>query len=289
MESLDFSVRKCYQLRPSRSRVNLANRGCRFHGDRQEQVCGVRQLPRGVHDGGHHPDADGKSVVNQDECVECSTCYRVLRDERAWAPFIRAVRKGLSLFRLGYLADPDICPTGALTPPKLEWPRLVRAEFSDPQLPHSSTGGRGRGMEEMKTNDVTGRLRNGVAGLVVELGRPGTGEYFRDIERVAMALARLPISFEADNPVTHISGLLEGAQACCHKAGIAGHSAVIAETPDLEKNGGGTQNPITASTPPRSRRSSCAGIRSWTRPPAPRRPPPACNPSSASTTTPRWR
>jgi ferredoxin len=148
-------------------------------------------------------DADGKSVVNQDECVECSTCYRVLRDEREWAPFLRAVRKGLSLFRLGYLADPDICPTGALTPPKLEMPRLVRAEFSDPQLPHSSTGGTGRGTEEMKTNDVTGRLRRGEAGLVVELGRPGTGAWFRDIEKVAMALARLPIRFEEDNPVTY--------------------------------------------------------------------------------------
>jgi ferredoxin len=149
-------------------------------------------------------DTDGKSIVNQDECVECSTCYRVLRDERAWAPFIRAVRQGLSLFRLSYLADVDICPTGALTPPKLEWPRLVRAEFSDPQLPHSSTGGRGRGTEEMKTNDVTGRLQSGVAGVVVELGRPGTGAYFRDIEKVAMALARLPVTFEADNPVTYL-------------------------------------------------------------------------------------
>jgi len=26
-------------------------------------------------------DVDGKSIVNQDECVECSTCYRVLRSE----------------------------------------------------------------------------------------------------------------------------------------------------------------------------------------------------------------
>jgi ferredoxin len=149
-------------------------------------------------------DVDGKSVVNQDECVECSTCYRVLRDRREWAPLVRAVRTGLSVFRLSYLADLDICPTGALTPPKLEWPRSVRAEFSDPQLPHSSTGGTGRGTEEMKMNDVTGRLRTGEAGIVVELGRPGTGARFREIEKVATALARLPIAFEDENPVTYL-------------------------------------------------------------------------------------
>ncbi|MBU2055889.1 MAG: 4Fe-4S binding protein [Proteobacteria bacterium] len=50
-------------------------------------------------------DADGKSVVNQDECVECSTCHRVLRDEgyRPW--FVRPIRKVLSFFKLGYLAN----------------------------------------------------------------------------------------------------------------------------------------------------------------------------------------
>jgi ferredoxin len=62
-------------------------------------------------------DEDGKSVVNQDECVECSTCYRVLRNENYPSWFVRAIRKILSVFKLGYLTDVDICPTGALTPP----------------------------------------------------------------------------------------------------------------------------------------------------------------------------
>ena len=35
-------------------------------------------------------DEDGKSVVNQDECVECATCYRVLRDEKYPPWFVRA-------------------------------------------------------------------------------------------------------------------------------------------------------------------------------------------------------
>jgi hypothetical protein len=62
----------------------------------------------------------------------------------------------------------------------------------------------GRGTDEIKTNDVTGRLRQGDAGLVVEMGRPGTGAYFRDIEKVAMALAKLKPHFEKENPVTQL-------------------------------------------------------------------------------------
>jgi|GEM_PF-1646419 len=58
-------------------------------------------------------DEEGISVVNQDECVKCSTCYRVLRDEgyRPW--FVRPLRNVLSFFKPGYLADADLCPPGA--------------------------------------------------------------------------------------------------------------------------------------------------------------------------------
>jgi ferredoxin len=149
-------------------------------------------------------DEDGKSAVNQNECVECSTCYKVLRNEghRPW--FVRIVRKTLSFVRLGYLAEVNVCPTGALTPPVLAWPRVVRALFSDPSTTHPSTGLGGRGTEEIKTNDVTGRIREGEAGLVVELGRPGVGTYFRDIEKVAMMLARLKPVFETENPITQL-------------------------------------------------------------------------------------
>jgi hypothetical protein len=149
-------------------------------------------------------DEDGKSVVNQEECVECFTCYRVLRNERYQPWFVRAIRKVLAFFRLGYLGEVDVCPTGALTPRELEWPRSVRAVFSDPTTIHPGTGVPGRGTDEIKTNDVTGRLRKGEVGLVVEMGRPGIGAYFRDIEKVAMALAKLKPNFEKENPVTQL-------------------------------------------------------------------------------------
>jgi hypothetical protein len=149
-------------------------------------------------------DEDGTSIVNQDQCVECSVCYRFLTSEGYWPWMVRAIRRSLSLFRLGYLADVDVCPTGALTPPVLEWPRSLRGMFSDPTIIHPGTGIYGRGTEEIKSNDVTGRLRKGEAGLVVEMGRPGIGAFLWDIEKVAMALARLSPEFEKKNPVTQL-------------------------------------------------------------------------------------
>jgi len=147
---------------------------------------------------------DGKSEVNQEECVECNTCYRVLRNEGYSPWFVRVIRKVLSTFRLGYLAEVDVCPTGALTPPELEWPRNLRAAFSDPTTVHPGTGLGGRGTEEIKSNDVTGRIRKGEAGIVVELGRPGIGAHFRDVEKIAMTMARLEPFFEPQNPVTQL-------------------------------------------------------------------------------------
>jgi ferredoxin len=147
-------------------------------------------------------DEDGQSVVNQDECVECGTCHRVLQNEGFPPWFVRSIRKVLTFCKLGYLADADLCPTGALTPPDLSWPRILRAQFSNPTVVHPGTGVPGRGTDEIKSNDVTGRLRSGEVGLVVEIGRPGIGASFRDIEKVAMALAPLEPVFEPENPVT---------------------------------------------------------------------------------------
>src|SRR4030066_27316 len=97
-----------------------------------------------------------------------------------------------------------VCTMGALIPCELEWPRSVRAVFSDPTTIHPGTGVPGRGTDEIKTNDVTGRLRKGEVGFVIEMGRPGTGAYFRDIEKVAVALAKLRPPFEKKNHVTQL-------------------------------------------------------------------------------------
>jgi hypothetical protein len=54
----------------------------------------------------------------------------------------------------------------------------------------------------VKTNDVTGRVGAGEAGVVIELGRPGVGTRFREIQKVTSSLAALSVHFEAMNPVT---------------------------------------------------------------------------------------
>jgi len=110
----------------------------------------------------------------------------------------------LGLFNLQYEPPVDECPTSARTPSELEWPRELRKVFSDPTAIHPGTGIGGRGTEEIKTNDVTGRLKEDDVGFVVELGRPGIGARFADIERMAMSLVEIGIDFEPKNPVTSL-------------------------------------------------------------------------------------
>lgn len=124
----------------------------------------------------HAVDHDGEpgAEIDQDECVECDVC----RDRAR------------------------VCPVDAIYLPELAWPRSVRLYFSNPHAKHPSTDEQGRGTGEMKTNDVTGRYPRGIAGIAIEMGRPGVGTTLKDIQKVTTALARLGVVFESDNPVT---------------------------------------------------------------------------------------
>jgi Fe-S-cluster-containing dehydrogenase component len=123
----------------------------------------------------HKVPGERLAGVDEEECVECGICKRS-----------------------------NCCPVEALHQPELEWPRRLRAEFSDPTITHPSTGVGGRGTEEMKTNDVTGRYPQGHVGMAVEMGRPSVGARFSDLEKVQMALAKLGVHFETANPVQHL-------------------------------------------------------------------------------------
>jgi Pyruvate/2-oxoacid:ferredoxin oxidoreductase delta subunit len=120
----------------------------------------------------------GESVseIDQAECLECGACHE---------------RSG-------------VCPVDAIYMPKLKWPRSIREHFSNPHVKHPSTTGQGRGTEEMKTNDVTGRYTRGITGIAIEMGRPGVGTSFKDLQKVSMALARLGVEFEPSNPVAEL-------------------------------------------------------------------------------------
>jgi ferredoxin len=148
--------------------------------------------------------AINRAVVNLDECVECFSCYRGMSKEHMHSPLVRAVRRVAKWLRFRFDPEPDVCPTDALTAQELVWPRIVRRAFSDPLVPHESTGVHGRGTEEVKTNDVTDRVKEGEAGFTVEFGRPGVGVRFRDVQTMTTALIRLGVTLEAKNPVTSL-------------------------------------------------------------------------------------
>jgi NAD-dependent dihydropyrimidine dehydrogenase PreA subunit len=113
-----------------------------------------------------------KMSIDQDNCVECGVCLRS-----------------------------EVCRQGAFVREELPWPRILRAEFSDPTIPHKRTDIRGRGTAEMKTNDVSGRIKRGEVGVAIELGRPGVGTRFSEVEKVIRELARLGVPLEEANPI----------------------------------------------------------------------------------------
>lgn len=145
-----------------------------------------------------------RATVDRDECVECYACYNGMSKEHLNPTLIRAIRGLFKMMRLRFEPEPDVCPTSALEPEELAWPRAVRRAFSDPRVPHESTGVSGRGTEEVKTNDVSGRVQRGQVGFTVEFGRPGVGVRLHQIQTMTMALAAAGVSFEKKNPVTSL-------------------------------------------------------------------------------------
>lgn len=118
-----------------------------------------------------------KAQIDQELCLECGNCIRP-----------RVVR----------------CPVKAIYELPVEErsaSRQMRRFFSDPSTTHPLTGVPGRGTEEVKTNDVTGRVCRGELGFCLELGRPTVGTSALDIEKVTMALAQMGIVLESCNPV----------------------------------------------------------------------------------------
>jgi NAD-dependent dihydropyrimidine dehydrogenase PreA subunit len=118
---------------------------------------------------------DDVAVIDQDECVDCAVCLKS-----------------------------GVCPVDCIIFEPAPWPRSLRTTFSDPRTEHKETKIAGRGTEEMKTNDVTGRFKRGWVGMGCEFGRPGIGARFRDVDKVAQVLAKHGVEFEPKNPVTFL-------------------------------------------------------------------------------------
>jgi len=124
-------------------------------------------------------DTEGKrkAQIDQGKCLECGNCIRG-----------RVVR----------------CPGKAiyeLPEQERSLSRQMRRFFSDPSTTHPLTGVPGRGTEEVKTNDVTGRVCRGELGICLELGRPILGTTAEDIEKATTRLAKMGIVLEECNPL----------------------------------------------------------------------------------------
>lgn len=120
-----------------------------------------------------------KVVIDVEECVDCGVCKRA-----------------------------EVCPVDAIFMPEesFEYPRAIRMQFSDPGVQHPNLKAWGRGTEEAKTNDVTGKFGKGEYGLLIEFGRPGTGTRLTEIEKITTMMCRMNIPILEDNP---LYGLLE--------------------------------------------------------------------------------
>lgn len=125
-----------------------------------------------------HPLAETKkskkvAVIDFEECAECGVCLRSVK-----------------------------CPGKAIYQQPLEYPRTIRSLMSDVLTIAEESQISGRGTEEMKTNEVTGRFPRGIAGIALEVGRPITATRMTDVEKIAMAVSTLNVEHEPCNPVT---------------------------------------------------------------------------------------
>ncbi|MCW4041844.1 MAG: 4Fe-4S binding protein [Candidatus Bathyarchaeota archaeon] len=142
-------------------------------------------------------------MIISEECIGCRLCvhycpmYAISMDQLAKIDREECVECGVCL-------RSEICPVDAFVEEIHEWPRSVRAAFSNPLTVHKETRVPGRGTEEAKTTDVTGRFKSGLVGITAEMGRPGVGVRFYDVEKVAQAMVKTGVEFADENPVTHL-------------------------------------------------------------------------------------
>jgi ferredoxin len=144
-------------------------------------------------------------IIDKETCIACGNCAFTctvgaihIEDEIASIDRNWCVECGVCL------RDAD-CPTEAIQQDELVWPRIVRKYFSDNQFAWPEdiryTTGTGRGTEECKTNDRTGRFKRGEVGMLVELGRPGIGTFLYNAEKIIQTLIEAGAELEEKSTI----------------------------------------------------------------------------------------
>jgi Pyruvate/2-oxoacid:ferredoxin oxidoreductase delta subunit len=139
------------------------------------------------------------TVINKEKCVGCKTCIKFCTVEAIhYFPDEKKCRVDPTACTECYVCvRKKVCPVGALETMELDnFYKQFQHVMSDPMENHGVTGVTGRGTEEVKTNDVSGRVKKGFAGFSIDMGRPGLGVFLRDAEKVAMAMAAAGLEFE---------------------------------------------------------------------------------------------
>ncbi len=156
-------------------------------------------------------------IIEAGKCTGCGRCLPYcpvaaieLKPGMGRTPYVAAVDQD-GCVECGECRKSAVCPTGAHSQPDLGWPRMLRAMWSDPVAVFPKTLMPGRGTQEMKTNDITNRFREGEVGVGVELGRPGVGARLADAEKVSIRLAGLGVAFETESPWTDLIDKTTGA------------------------------------------------------------------------------
>ena len=146
-------------------------------------------------------------VIEAEKCTGCRTCQRycsvdaILFEENKCRIDPELCTECFVCLRM------QVCPEGAIESIELtDFYKQLQHVLSDPVETHKVTGVTGRGTEEVKTNDVSGRYKKGEVGLSIDMGRPGMGVYLRDAEKVAMAVAgaELELAPAEDTPLAAV-------------------------------------------------------------------------------------
>ena len=169
------SVRPTEAELQEKARVKMAELGMKERVSSSREILSGYTLQQSKQEAARCVRCDlDVAKIDHAECVECGVCFRF-----------------------------GVCPVDAFSEtPNIPWPRIIRAVLSNPLVESPDTRVPGRGTEEVKTNEVSGRIKPGFVGLAIELGRPGIGTRFHDVQKVTQAMAEVGAMFEPENPVT---------------------------------------------------------------------------------------
>ena len=120
-------------------------------------------------------DGGKKSEVNQEQCVECGACLRS-----------------------------GVCPKDAKFMPELTWPREIRPYFANPYAGHWPGKEGAKPPPEIKLNDITRRIQEGMTAVIIEVGRPGMSTTFFEVQKVCRALAGAGVEFDPGSPLVSL-------------------------------------------------------------------------------------